>query len=123
MKTIISVKVPRHTFAGFGMDENMATEGGNGCCVVIEATIEILPGGFSRVNGGLPEKIESEFGLGKEWISMVSGEILVDACKNGEEVILESSNCMLGGFAVMYVRRHELIGHFPLFFNKKFVIS
>ena len=83
VETILFVKVPRRTFAGFGMDENKAAEGGDGTGVIIEAAIEILPGGFSRVKGGLMEKIESEFGLGKEEIPKILGGILVGACKNG----------------------------------------
>ena len=44
-------------------------------------------------------------------------KILIDACRNGKEVVLESANDALGNVAAMHVWRPELVGYFPLLFD------
>ena len=63
VEAVLAAEVRRYTFAGFSMDEDTAAEGADVSGVIVEATIEVLPGVFAGVEGSLTEDSESELGL------------------------------------------------------------
>ena len=80
VKTILGTKIPRASGCRFGMDEDPTTNWTQRRLVEIEGPLEEFPSTDTRVQSGLPEKIEGKFGLGKKEIPQVGRKSGIDSC-------------------------------------------
>ena len=101
----------------------MAAQGDNHSGVVIEGSIEKFPRQDARVEGNLSEEIERELRLYKEEVPELEREILVDAGKDGEKVLLEGVDDALGGVVAMHVGGHKLVLDVPVIFNDTLLLD
>ena len=63
VESILGTKIPRASVCRFGMDEDPTTSWTQGRLVEIKRPLKEFPSTDPRVQGGLPKKIESKFGL------------------------------------------------------------
>ena len=57
-EALLRVEFPGFAVVGIGMDENHAAKGAIWSGVVIESSIEVLPGGELRSESGLAKEVE-----------------------------------------------------------------
>ena len=65
----------------------------------------------------MAKEIESEFGLGQEFVPEELGEGGVDSSQDGEEMSFEGLNGPFSGVTAVDVRRHKVVGAVPVLLN------
>ena len=65
------------------MDDDATSGRPNEGVVVVERTIEVVPGVHVGIEGVLAEEVENEFGLRETFFPEVSGEVVVDSKEYG----------------------------------------
>ncbi len=96
------------------MDENPTTNWTQWCLVEIKGPLKELPCTDPRVDRGLMQQIEGEFGLWEKEVPKVGWKYSIDAGQDCQEVVLEGANSALCLIAAMHVRGDKLEGGIPL---------
>ena len=55
VEAVMGAKLPRLASVGLVVDKNFASKGGKWCGVVAIGAVEVLPGGYGRIQCGMTE--------------------------------------------------------------------
>ena len=83
-ESILAAEIPGVVMDRFLVDDNWASQINEGGGVVVEGTVEVLPGRNFGVEGGLAKQVEQQLSLWKEMAAQVSGEAGGNAGENGD---------------------------------------
>ena len=123
VETFLDTEGPGDLCDSFFVDNETASEWDDDSGVIIKGSVEALPSLDVSVESDLSEEIKGVIQLIYKEIPEVFWEVVVDAHKDGNEVVLEFADGVFGGVAEMYVRGYELVSDLPLLLNDTLVFS
>ena len=65
----------------------------------------------------MAEEVDHELGFHQEFVPQEHREARVNTCKDGKEMCFEGVNGALDSISVVDIRRNQLVGGVPVFFD------
>ena len=94
---------PRSSLIRFVMHDNASTGRCHGAAIEVIVSKEVSVGGKFGIKSGLAEEVQSDGGLIEKSVLLAHRKIGIGCGEAGNEVILESLNCLLCHITTMDV--------------------